>query len=195
MPIRFWRTGHDRVSLDVGHKGGRRKVSLRFWGPGSKLGSDSWSDSLIVGIHPAASAWRHVLMSPPYKIIYIYNIIVTALNRGIILLLKIYVCVIESKSFGDDDFDLKHGGIKLLFKIVINIIGCKACGDKYVGEIGHLLRYRIVIIYLISVKTKMFQYPAISVFQIGCCCVRLNKFTIRVIHREKYHEGSNESKD
>ena len=29
----------------------------------------SWSNSLIVGIYPAASARRHALMSPPYQII------------------------------------------------------------------------------------------------------------------------------
>ena len=46
----------------------RRKVSLRFWGPRLKLSSDSWSNSLIVGINLPASAKKNVLMSPSNKI-------------------------------------------------------------------------------------------------------------------------------
>ena len=37
--------------------------------PGSTLASTSWSNSLIIGIYPTASARRHVLMFPSYKII------------------------------------------------------------------------------------------------------------------------------
>ena len=38
--------------------------------PGSPPASTSWSNPLIVGIHPAASARSHVIMSP-YKIIHL----------------------------------------------------------------------------------------------------------------------------
>ena len=59
----FWGTGHGWVikRLDIKVVGGR----WSFWGPLSKLGSDSWNNSLIVGIYPAAKAETSV-MSPPY---------------------------------------------------------------------------------------------------------------------------------
>ena len=34
--------------------------------------SNSWSNSLIVWIYPAVSARRHIVISPPYKILYIH---------------------------------------------------------------------------------------------------------------------------
>ena len=40
-------------------------MSLGFWGPYSKLGYDSWSNSLTFGIYPSVSARGHVFMSPP----------------------------------------------------------------------------------------------------------------------------------
>ena len=46
----------------------RWQVSLEIV-PGSQLLSNSYSSSLIVGIYPAASARRHVLMSPTYEMI------------------------------------------------------------------------------------------------------------------------------
>ena len=42
-------------------------VALRFWGPRSLLGSSTWSNSLITGNCTDASAWKHVLIFPPYK--------------------------------------------------------------------------------------------------------------------------------
>ena len=56
----------------VGHNGERRKVSLRFRGPRSKPDTDSWSNSLKVGIYPVSNASRHVIMSPLYRIKMIY---------------------------------------------------------------------------------------------------------------------------
>ena len=44
-------------------------LSLRL--RGSPLASTSWSNSLIIDIYSAASAQRHVLMSPSYKMISI----------------------------------------------------------------------------------------------------------------------------
>ena len=42
-------------------------VALRLWGPQSLLGSNTWSNSLIISNYPAASAWRHDLMFPAYE--------------------------------------------------------------------------------------------------------------------------------
>ena len=57
---------------------------LMFWGPRSKLGSDSWSNSLIATIYPAAIARRHVLKFPPYKMISICQCRVYALQWRIV---------------------------------------------------------------------------------------------------------------
>ena len=48
---------------DIGQKGWRQNLSLNFWGQHSKLGSDSWSNSLIIRIYPYASTWRHFFVS------------------------------------------------------------------------------------------------------------------------------------
>ena len=42
-------------------------VALRLWGPRSLLGSSAWSNSLITGNYPDASARRHVPLFPAYK--------------------------------------------------------------------------------------------------------------------------------
>ena len=49
------------------HKCGRRKLSLRFCGPRSKLGFYSWSNSLIFGMYAIASAQRYFLVSSSCK--------------------------------------------------------------------------------------------------------------------------------
>ena len=42
-------------------------VSLGLWGELSKRAYKTWSNSLITGIYPSASARRHCLMFPPYQ--------------------------------------------------------------------------------------------------------------------------------
>ena len=68
-PSVFLTDGSESSGWDFGNNNGRRKVSLRFWGWRSKLGSNPWSNSLRVGIYHAASARRHVLIFPQYKMI------------------------------------------------------------------------------------------------------------------------------
>ena len=62
----FLRTGHALVVRPLGIIAGGG-VALRLWGPRSLLGSSTWSNSLITGYYPVASARRHVLMFPVYK--------------------------------------------------------------------------------------------------------------------------------
>ena len=55
VPVRFCRTGHGLVvrTLSIIAGGG---VALRLWGPRSKSGSSTWSNSLTIGNYAAASA-------------------------------------------------------------------------------------------------------------------------------------------
>ena len=50
----------------------------------------------------------------------------------------------KKSHFSIDDFDFPiSGGLNCFSKNIIDIIGCKACGDKYVGETGCCLKDRM----------------------------------------------------
>ena len=55
---------YDNFNICVIAGGG---VALTLWGPRSKPGSSTWSNSHITGNYPDASARRHVLTFPQYK--------------------------------------------------------------------------------------------------------------------------------
>ena len=59
----FWRMGHGRVAKRLAKTVGSEGCLYDSGVPGSTLASTSWSNSLIIGIYPAASAQRHVLVS------------------------------------------------------------------------------------------------------------------------------------
>ena len=69
----FWRTGHGLLVKTLGITMIGR-MCLRFWGLRSKLGSESWSNSLRVGIYLAISTPRFSLS---YNLHLFFKLLVT----------------------------------------------------------------------------------------------------------------------
>ena len=68
VPIHFWQMGNGRVVRTLATIVGSEVCLWDSGVPGSPRASTSWSNSLIIGIYPAASARRHVIISTSHKI-------------------------------------------------------------------------------------------------------------------------------
>ena len=72
VPIRFWWMGHGRIVSTLATAVGGEKMPLRSRVQGSKQRVVTWSNSPMIGIYPAASTRRHVLIFLHIKMICSY---------------------------------------------------------------------------------------------------------------------------